>query len=101
MKRPTAGQVVDARLLLEDAEFLDVDNAVIDAIRTLVAATEPPTDEEIAMASALESRRLSPSRGDNSASHASRVLAAVKDGSSFTTTLTFAIVRHFFGPVKP
>lgn len=47
-KRPTPEQIAAARALLEEYEFFNMDDAVMNAIELLVDATAPLTDNEIA-----------------------------------------------------
>jgi hypothetical protein len=85
MDRPTPEEIAEARKdalsAIENAEVgRGLDGYQIEAIRKLVAATEPPTLDEICAVYNVATRR--PSCGSEE-------------------TPVARVVRHFLGPVKP
>ncbi len=104
MNRPTPEQVAEARGKVERLiKWVDAYPEDFAALRVLLAATEPPTDEEIA------------ERAADKANEACGYLAGPCDVSeaiisidgggvtpwSKTVRAIHGAVRHFFGPVKP
>jgi len=86
--RPTPEQIAEARRFLIDWEAYEFERSAESskAIETLLAATEPPTDDEVVAAIYAE-REVRTDRRKSI------------DGGYFRAIVF--IVRHFLGPVKP
>lgn len=69
------------------------------AIVTLLAATEPPTDEEIVdfAVEYYERHNL----GASSIRTHEKLLALTNSGPSYRVSAMHAVIRHFLGPAKP
>lgn len=86
----------DCKCVLPDmAEQFDIDT---NTISTLLAATEPPTDDEIVnfAVAYYEQHNL----GDESIRTHTRLHALLQSSSSYRVSAMRAIVRFFFGSVK-
>lgn len=104
--RPTADQTKEARDTIERWRIerrrfgaLPGDD-VLRAIETLLAATKPPTDEEIAEIVAEYHKSAFP--GNPFACRATHQLKNLHTGDkTFTIAAVVGAIRHFFGQVKP
>lgn len=99
--RPTPDQIAEARGWLQEcASYYGTLPAARQHALTLLAATEPLTDEEIASVCAMASQSLGESReiGDLQKAHAK---ALEKPRGNFYASFVRYAFRHFFGPVKP
>lgn len=76
-----------------------IDNVNKIAIRVLLAATAPPTDEEIAdfAVGYYETNDL----GATTIRTRAKLLEFMHDAPSYRLSAMAAAIRHFLGPVKP
>ncbi len=105
--RPTPEEIQKARTevdawLSRAKKAPALDKSVFDAIEALLAATEPPTDEEIAEA-AIQGYCHPDNRFDD---YDKEALCGVKDATPYGSVYSFAAcfslgIRSLLGPVKP
>ena len=100
MNRPTPEQIAHARsVAIERVTKHGTAEGALDAVRVLIAATEPPTDEEIVeFAHAYYEQH---DLGAKTIRTHERLLALINSGSSYRVSAMHAAIRHFLGPVKP
>lgn len=103
--RPTPEQIALARSDVQAS--LEYNVADINALRVLLAATEPPTDKDIADFAMhwstpdwAKNEEWQSARDKHIESHLAMLRLDVKVFTS-AAQIARAALRHFFGPVKP